>query len=232
LDAAGGGSGVPAAANPAAAALDRSIRQQQDMEYQQSLERDRAKAAAKAAQRKADAAASQLQARQQRLAALRQHLQHKLTPEPPLTNNDSDTAPLTLRVRLPGGGTASRRFGAGHAFDEVFAWVFSLPEMQLWAPGTWALVSGFPRRQLMPPADSTWAPGVWEQQQQQQQGGGGGRGEMLLPGEWMLRVDRLEQAALWVKVHEESTLADVQEEIEAQTGERDDGVWSICAVGC
>jgi hypothetical protein len=35
----------------------------------------------------------------------------------------------------------------------------------------------------------------------------------------MLRVDRLEQAALWVKVREESRLADVQEEIEAQTGE-------------
>jgi hypothetical protein len=165
----------------AAVALDREVRQQQDLEYQQSLERDRAKAAASAAQRKAAAAALQQQSEQQRLVDLRETLQ-RLGPEAPA---DSDSSPaLTLRVRLPGGGQASRRFSPTESLDEVFGWVYSLSEMPLWAPGTWTLVSAFPRRQLAPPSGSKWLPGVWQQQQAEARSGP----LALLPGEWMLQV--------------------------------------------
>jgi hypothetical protein len=167
----------------AAAAYDREVRQQQDLEYQQSLERDRAKAAASAAQRQAAAAALQQQDEQQRLVDLRETLQEWLGPEPPA---DSDSNPvLTLRVRLPGGSQGSRRFSPTESFEEVFAWVYSLSEMPLWAPGTWTLVSAFPRRQLAPPSGSKWLPGVW---QQQQQAGATSVQPVLLPGEWMLQV--------------------------------------------
>lgn len=175
----GGGQPRPVFASEPDGLQDRQIRQQQDLEYQQSLERDRAKAAAKEAQRKAAAAALQQQDEQQRLAVLRQTLLKDLGAEP---SEDSEST-LTLRVRLPGGGQAIRRFSTSLGFDNVFAWVYSLEEMPLWAPGTWALISAFPRRQLAPPSGSTWAPGVWAQQQAGQPGA-----QALLPGEWMLQV--------------------------------------------
>lgn len=160
----------------ASVALDREVRQQQDQEYQQSLERDRAKAAASAAQRKAAAAALQQQNEQQRLEDLRETLVEWLGPEP-----SADSYGLTLRVRLPGGGQGERRFTPSQGFAEVFDWVYSLSEMPLWRPGTWALVSAFPRRQLAPPSGSRWLPGAWEQQTT-------AAPPALLPGEWMLQV--------------------------------------------
>jgi hypothetical protein len=210
-----GGSSADAAA-AAELEMDREVRQQQDREYQQSLEQDRAKAAAKAAQRKADSAALQVQAQQQKLAALRQSILHKLSPEPP--SDEENTAVLTLRVRLPGGSQASRRFRPDQGFEEVFAWVYSLPGMPLWAPGTWALISAFPRRQLSPPGSSSWAPGVWEKQQAAASAEGCGDDVLLLPEEWMLGVNTASEERLWVKVHPDSTVQDINEEIETQTG--------------
>lgn len=212
--AAQGGAGVDAATAAAVAAaqleFERDIRQQQDREYQQSLERDRARKAQQEAQRRADEAALRQLAQQRQLAALRQTLQADLPPEPP----SSDPA-LTLRVRLPGGANASRRFRPSQGFEEVFAWVYGLGDMPLWPPGSWALVSSFPRRQLAPPSSSQWAPGVWEQQQQQ---GQGVQEEVLLPGEWLLRVNRLTEGPLWVKVHADTTVQEVKDSIMAQTG--------------
>lgn len=124
---------------------------------------------------------------------------------------------LTLRVRLPGGCQASRRFRPDQGFEEVFAWVYSLPGMPLWAPGSWALISAFPRRQLSPPGSSSWAPGVWEKQQAAT-AEGCGDDVLLLPGEWMLGVNTVSEERLWVKVHPDSTVQDITQEIETQTG--------------
>lgn len=180
----------------AGAALDRQLRQQQDREYQQSLERDRAKAAARAAERKAAAAALKQQGEQQRLSALRASLLAGLAPEPPSGADDV----LTIRVRLPGGSQAVRRFSPTQGFEDVFAWVYSLSDMPLWGPGSWALVSAFPRRQLAPPGGSSWAPGAGLQQQLEAEEADGE--QLLLPGEWMVQVRHgQESAALEVAQH-------------------------------
>lgn len=172
----------------AGVALDRQLRQQQDREYQQSLERDRAKAAARAAERKAAAAALKQQGEQQRLSALRASLLGGLAPEPP---SDADGV-LTIRVRLPGGSQAVRGFSLSQGFEDVFAWVYSLSDMPLWAPGSWALISAFPRRQLAPPGGSSWAPGAGLQQQEAGEADGE---QQLLPGEWMVQVRRGQEPA-------------------------------------
>jgi hypothetical protein len=179
----------------AGVALDRQLRREQDREYQQSLERDRAKAAARAAERKAAAAALKQQGERQRLSALRASLLAGLVPEP---SSDEDGV-LTIRVRLPGGSQAVRRFSPGQGFEDVFAWVYSLSDMPLWAPGSWALISAFPRRQLAPPSGSSWAPGAGLQQQEAEEAGGE---PLLLPGEWMLQVRRGRVlAALGIATH-------------------------------
>jgi len=223
--AAGSDASLAAALAAAEHENEREMREQQDREYELSLERDRAKAVEKAAQRKAASVALQQQAQQQQLAALRQALLHKLPPEPKADSSsgggDGGGRMLTLRVRLPSGALASRQFRSDQGIDDVFDWVYSLPEMPLWAPGTWSLVSGYPRSQLMPPTSSNWAPGIWQQQQQE-----AGREAVLLPGEWMLQVKRTAGEPLWVKVHEGALLEEVQQEIKAQAGKR----CELCAV--
>lgn len=60
--------------------------------------------------------------------------------------------------------------------------------------------------------DVVMCAGVWESQQETT-----GQ-EILLPGEWMLQVSRLEDPALWMRAHQDTTLLELQREIESQTG--------------
>jgi hypothetical protein len=59
---------------------------------------------------------------------------------------------------------------------------------------------------------------VWEQQQAAATSEEGGDEVLLLPGEWMLGVNTSSEERLWVKVHPDSTVQDIKEEIETQTG--------------
>ena len=94
----------------------------------------------------------QQQPTQEQLDSLQQlkcTLQQSLGPEP------EPSAPfvVTLRVRLPGGVAATRKFMPLEPFGAVEAWVQGLEGMPLWVPGSWRLASSYPRLVLRPTED-------------------------------------------------------------------------------
>jgi hypothetical protein len=205
-----------AAANMAA---DRQLRQEQDDEYEESLKADQAKAATAsapppaaggggtAAGLTASASGTKLAEQQQQqpteeqlesLQQLKSTLQESLSPEP----EPSTPYVVTLRVRLPGGVAATRRFLPLDPFGAVEAWVQGLEGMPLWSPGSWRLASSYPRVVLTAKADGVvvaeWKAGAGvggagplghDQQQEEQQGKGqrGGEDGALEAGEIAVR---------------------------------------------
>ena len=51
-------------------------------------------------------------------------------------------------MRLPDAAVVRRRFDAAADTAAVYAWLSCLEEFPAWEPGTWALVTAFPRARL------------------------------------------------------------------------------------
>lgn len=64
------------------------------------------------------------------------------------TSNGGVGGSCEVRVRLPDGSFATRRFTGGTAIGRVKAWVFSLERMPLWREEGFELATVVPRRQL------------------------------------------------------------------------------------
>lgn len=62
----------------------------------------------------------------------------------------------TVAVRLPDAAVVRRRFDAAADTSAVYAWASCLEDFPAWEPGTWALVTAFPRTRL-PSAGATLA---------------------------------------------------------------------------
>eukprot|EP00879_Flechtneria_rotunda_P006771 GHRR01007115.1.p1 GENE.GHRR01007115.1~~GHRR01007115.1.p1 ORF type:complete len:605 (+),score=270.56 GHRR01007115.1:161-1975(+) len=127
------------------------------------------------------------------------------------SGNDASTATtvLNIRVRLPDGSTAMRRFSTLQQFSKVQDWVFTLPRMPLWEPGKWRLASSFPKCQLQV-SDGIWAPGEYQ--------GATGDKAGALPQWWQLSVRRVEGEILKVLVHNGNIIKDVKKKVHAATG--------------
>jgi hypothetical protein len=217
---------APSTAAAAAAAADGAIRRQQDEEYAASLAADQAQAAqhAAAGHQRAMLAAlrTELLSQQQQ----REQEREQQAGQQGGLSSGSTAAQLLLRVRLPDGSHASRSFADGQAFDDVMAWVFvSLPAAQATPPGDWRLVSAFPRLQLAPPPGSLWSRQGWQRWLQRQWA----RGRALSAqqaaagtpgGSWLLEVRRLDAGPLRLRVCASTTILQVQDMVQAQTGAR------------
>ncbi len=140
---AGGAGGL--AAREAAEQLqeDRAIRDATDREFEESLAADRRR------QSDCDAVAEQSRAAEARRLSqleLRAALRAALPAEPP-AGEEGDI--VRVRVRLPAGGAAERRWAAGAAVGDLQDWVQGLEGLPLsWEPGTWCLATGFPTAPL------------------------------------------------------------------------------------
>lgn len=66
-----------------------------------------------------------------------------LAPEPVVGDNSPPTT--LIRVRLPHGGSAQRRFAEGAGVSAVYDWVDSLAEIDVW---DYVITSTFPRREF------------------------------------------------------------------------------------
>jgi len=154
----------------------RRMREEQDAEYEASLLRDRKRAQEQAEEKarleaEAAAAAAVAAAEQTRLACrqnaldARQRLAFERLPVDPISSpplgttttttttpppaSASSSAVTTVRLRLPGGTTASRRFRSDSPLQVVFDFVHTLPEV-----GSTLLVchlvSSYPKRLFTP----------------------------------------------------------------------------------
>ncbi|KAI8473321.1 MAG: hypothetical protein J3K34DRAFT_518991 [Monoraphidium minutum] len=129
-----GGAGGPAARAAAERlAEDRALRGDQDDEYAASLAADAAAAAARAAAAAARKALTELKA----------GLRAALPEEPPPGGGGGAAA---VRVRLPSGEVAERRWADGAAVRDITDWVQGLEELPLsFEPGGWCLATNMPR---------------------------------------------------------------------------------------
>lgn len=149
---------------------DRALRQQQDLEFLESLARDQQRSAAAAAQQAADSAeggstsngggrtdgggadqppasdaiSEQEAARRERLVVQREALRAGLAPEP--GEDQPDGTVVSVRVRLTDGSFVTRRFGSAQVARDVKEWVQSSERMSLWEMERWQLVTVAPRR--------------------------------------------------------------------------------------
>ncbi|KAK1866075.1 hypothetical protein I4F81_008595 [Pyropia yezoensis] len=143
-----------ARATATAASTARALRAEQDRAYEETLEADRrreeaaaaaaaaaaaeAAAAAAAADREAAKAAEAAAAAAEAAAARRARLD-ALGGEPARGTPGA----CRVRLRLPGGGTADRRFGADEPMGRLWDWVGGVADVDV---AEVALVSSFPRR--------------------------------------------------------------------------------------
>eukprot|EP00878_Enallax_costatus_P010466 GHUV01010928.1.p1 GENE.GHUV01010928.1~~GHUV01010928.1.p1 ORF type:complete len:489 (+),score=184.09 GHUV01010928.1:311-1777(+) len=212
LSSAAAPSGVPARDQIAAAATTaqqyRQTRQQQDAEYQVSLAADQQR--------------QQHKRQQHNLKHLKQLLQQKYAAAGRATDESdglSDVG-LTVRVKLPDGGSAVRTFACDQALPDVYEWVFSLDSMPCLAPGSWSLATTYPKQKLLP-ATGIWSPdgyssnGVELQQyiHELQMGAAGAGGSW-----WGLTVRQITGEELVVLVRDDSTVLDLKEKLQLQTG--------------
>ena len=155
-DAGGGGglgvSGYGLGAAPSAEVAEaRLIRSDTDLAYEESLRQDRekeaARAAAGAAARAAEAEAAEKAAAEAaeaaRAAAARDALvaaANEALPDEPAAGDDGV---VDIAVKLPDGRRVRRRFAKSHPLQSVFDFLVSAEHL---APGTYRLMSQFPRR--------------------------------------------------------------------------------------
>lgn len=139
-DAGGGGglgvSGYGLGAAPSAEVAEaRLIRSDTDWAYEESLRQDREKEAAEKAAAEAAEAARAAAARDALVAAANEAL-----PDEPAAGDDGV---VDIAVKLPDGRRVRRRFAKSHPLQSVFNFLVSAEHL---APGTYRLMSQFPRR--------------------------------------------------------------------------------------
>lgn len=91
-----------------------------------------------------DARAAAERAETERRAAIDRRREAASAALPPEAQRDSEAPTALLRVRLPVGTAAERRFDAGDSIARVYEWVDSLPGL---AALDYVVTSTFPRRE-------------------------------------------------------------------------------------
>lgn len=142
---------------------------------------------------------------------------------PPALSLQSQQSPpaLSLRLRLPDGSAAQLVCDGSQSLTGVFEFVFAQPGMPLWNPGSWALACAFPSVRVAPP-QGLWAlsarSGVTSVLAAVREHLTNQPGDVIAGGRWPLQVRRLRDPPLTVLVQDSSSVAEVKEQLEQQTG--------------
>lgn len=141
---------------------------------------------------------------------------------PPLSlQSQQSPPPLSLRLRLPDGSAAQLVCDGSQSLTGVFEFVFAQPGMPLWNPGSWALACAFPSVRVAPP-QGLWAlsatSGVTSVLAAVREHLTNQPGDVIAGGRWPLQVRRLRDPPLTVLVQDSSSVAEVKEQLEQQTG--------------
>jgi FAS-associated factor 2 len=141
--------------------LARSLREEQNAEYEQSLAADREREAQRRQQREAEEreererqeavmkaeaearAQEQRQAQKEAAINLRRANQKALLPPEPPSTGSSDEPTALVRLRLPDGSTTQRRFLSSECVGCIFNFVDSLDTTSFL---DYSIISSFPRR--------------------------------------------------------------------------------------
>lgn len=135
-----------------ARSMNQMIRQQQDLDYQESLEQDRRKEQAKQEEKRKkeeeERTAREEQLRQRKRRDDLVNLKQTIEVEPEPDQNDTDA--IRILAKLPDGTRLARRFKKSQSIRHLFAYVFSHPS----SPLQFEITTNFPRKVLPCPCPS------------------------------------------------------------------------------